>query len=141
MSKKEPAPVYGKPTQTYNSDALVQELDLTDDGRIADFYCHFPKCRWIVQERKGANHVGDALEQLETTVTILADIRKPVDEEHIVMPKLSPSEAKKYSVDSKTHDLHYEGQESAITLPYVSAPVKVDQQLQKGGFDWGSVSG
>jgi hypothetical protein len=149
LNKKEPAPVYGKPTQSYDSDGMVHELGITDDGRIADFYCHFPKCPWIVQERKGANHVGDALEQLENTVTKLAEIGKTVDEGQIVMPKLSPSEAKKFRVDSKTHELHFVGQESTIRLPYVSAPVKVfyeyeiDNQMKKGkeGFDWASVSG
>jgi hypothetical protein len=142
----EPAPIYGKPDKWYDEDMMKQQLGLSD-GRISDFYCHFPRGdKWAVQEWKGANHVMDALEQMENTIRQLVEGQHRVHEGEIIMPKLSPSEAKIYAVNRQTHDLHHKGALSGVVVPYSSVPVKVFfhreiEEMKRRGFDWDSVSG
>ncbi len=101
----------------------------------------------MVEERKGANHVGVALEQLESTVKQLQASGKKVSLTIIRMDKLSRSEQKRFFVDPKTHDLRLNKTAKNIRIAGVETPVKViyEGNLDKTiasmrEYNWASIS-
>ena len=120
-------PIYGKPDVEYdlNDPEQRDKLGISHDGKYADGYCHFTNCNWMVEERKGSNHIAVAIEQLESTVRQLLASNKKVGSTIIRMERLSRAEQKRFFVDPKTHNVRIGKTAKDIRIPGVETPVKV----------------
>ena len=120
-------PIDGKTDVEYDLNDPQQRdaLGIAHDGKHADGYCHFTNCNWMVEERKGANHVAVALEQLESTVRQLLESKRKVTSTIIRMNKLSRSEQRRFFVDPRSHNLRTSKTAKDIRIPGVETPVKV----------------
>jgi len=141
--------IYGSVDKEYDLDNPdhLKELGLANDNKHADGYCHFTNCFWMVEERKGANQVKIALEQIESTVSQLTENKRKVTHTVIIMRKLSRAEQKRFFVDPKTHELRNKDSARGIRIEGVQETVKVfyHHELSRviaelRGFDWASVS-
>lgn len=137
--------IYGDVDEEYDLDNQVHRdrLGLSHDDKHADAYCHFINCIWMVEERKRANQVKSALDQLESTVRQLIKNGKEVTHVVIVMKRLSRAEQRRFYVDPKTHELRNMESGRGIKIPNVQTTVKliyedeiarVREELR--GFKW-----
>jgi hypothetical protein len=124
-----------------------QKLGISKNQKHADSYCHFTNCRWLLEERKRANQIKIAIEQLESTVRQLQIHQWPVTDTIIVMEKLSRAEQHRFYVDPKTHELRNKDSAQGIRILNLKETVKLffEKDLPRivaewREFKWASVS-
>jgi hypothetical protein len=141
--------LYGNPDEEYDLDdpEAQQKLGIAKWKQHADGYCHFTNCHWLVEERKRANQIKTAIEQLESTVRQLQSNQRKVTETVIVMEKLSRAEQHRFYVDPKTHELRIKDSAQGIRILGLKETVKVFFEkdieriiAERREYDWASVS-
>lgn len=141
--------LYGTPDEEYDLDNPEDQrkLGISQSEPHSDGFCHFANCHWLLQERKRANQIKIAIEQLESTVRQLQNNGRKVSEAIIVMRKLSRAEQRRFYVDPKTHELRSKDSAQGIKVVGLQTSVKVFFEkdipriiAERREYNWGSAS-